>query len=204
MALLSTRNGSYSAVCSLDFFESTKFYDTFALRDASGRPAASLSYPFFAAGPSRDALLRRDPVPVRSCWNGMVSFDAEPFLPPRSLRFRGVTDTLAGYHLEGSECCLIHYDNRKKRGGKGVWLNPDVRVAYRKKGWDLVNGGANWPGTWEVVRGWGVRVVADVLGLPWSSWKVKRRVMKWGSTEPGLDCLVDEMQVTVENGWKHL
>jgi len=66
----------------------------------------------------------------------MVAFDAAPFLPPSNLRFRGVSDSLAEWHVEGSECCLIHYDNPAP--DKGVWLNPNARVAYRVKGWELV------------------------------------------------------------------
>ena len=202
MNLLNTRSGEYSAACSLDFLDSTKFYDTFALRDINGRPAASLSYPFFASGPSRDALLLNLPVPVRSCWNGMVAFDAAPFLPPSNLRFRGVSDTLAGWHVEGSECCLIHYDNPAP--DKGVWLNPNVRVAYRAKGWELVRQGVGWPGKWERVWGGVVGFVTALLGLPWGNGKVVGRVREWGGSEPGVDCLIDEMQVLADNGWKHL
>ncbi|KAG0135435.1 cryptococcal mannosyltransferase 1-domain-containing protein [Tuber indicum] len=200
--LLITRNGEYSAACSLDFLDSTKFYDTFALRDINGRPAASLSYPFFASGPSRDALLANLPVPVRSCWNGMVAFDAAPFLPPSNLRFRGVSDSLAKWHVEGSECCLVHYDNPVS--DKGVWLNPNVRVAYKAKGWELVRRGVGWPGRWERVRGGVVGVVTAVLRLPWGNGKVAGRIREWGGSEPGVDCLIDEMQVLVDNGWKHL
>ena len=29
-------------------------------------------------------------------------------------------------------------------------------------------------------------------------------VREWGGNEPGVDCLIDEMQVLVDNGWKHL
>ncbi|KAG0639900.1 cryptococcal mannosyltransferase 1-domain-containing protein [Tuber brumale] len=200
--LLNTRNGEYSAACSLDFLDSTKFYDTFALRDINGRPAASLSYPFFASGPSRNALLANLPVPVRSCWNGMVAFDAAPFLLPSNLRFRGVPDSLAKWHVEGSECCLIHYDNPVS--GKGVWLNPNVRVAYRVKGWELIRRGVGWPGRWEKVWGGVVGIVTAVLRLPWGDGKVAGRIREWGGSEPGADCLIDEMQVLVHNGWKHL
>ena len=30
------------------------------------------------------------------------------------------------------------------------------------------------------------------------------RVREWGGIEPGVDCLIDEMQVLVDNGWKNL
>ena len=108
--LLNTRNGEYYAACSLDFLNITKFYDTFSFRDINGHPATSLSYQFFASG-SRDSLLLNRPVPLRSCWNVMVAFDVAPFLPPSNLRFRGVSDSLGEWNVEGSECCLIHYDN---------------------------------------------------------------------------------------------
>ena len=41
----------------------------------------------------------------------MVTFDAQPFLGVGGLRFRGVDDKLTELYLEGSECCLVHYDN---------------------------------------------------------------------------------------------
>lgn len=68
---MQTRSGHYAAACALDFAVPHQFYDTFALRDSMGRPAASLGYPYFAAGQSRRSLLRGEPVPVKSCWNGM-------------------------------------------------------------------------------------------------------------------------------------
>lgn len=68
---MQTRSGHYAAACALDFAVPHQFYDTFALRDSLGRPAASLEYPYFGAGQSRRSLLRGEPVPVRSCWNGM-------------------------------------------------------------------------------------------------------------------------------------
>ncbi|PUU82958.1 mannosyltransferase 1 [Tuber borchii] len=108
--------GEYSAAYSLDFLDSTLLRH-FAFRDSNKRPATNLPYPFFSSGPSPEALLLNLPVPVRSCWHGMVTFDAALFLPPSNFRFRG------------SECCLIHYDNPSL--DKGVWLNPNVRVAYR-------------------------------------------------------------------------
>ena len=69
--------------------------------------------------------------------------NAAPFYDQvNTLRFRGVPDTLAERHVEGSECCLIHADNRLSKD-LGIWINPNVRVGYcdlrMKKGahsWD--------------------------------------------------------------------
>lgn len=147
-------------------------------------------------------MLAMIPVPVRSCWNGMVAFSAGPFLGEHGVRFRGVDDRLAAKHVEGSECCLVHYDNEK---GEGVWVNPDVRVGYSEQAYEAVR---EWPdqrGRW---RGWGVGIVTGVLRLPWRGDKMGRRARAWGrevgSREVGQDCLVDEMQILVGNGWKHV
>ena len=93
-----------------------------------------------------------------------MAFDAAPFLPPSNLRFRGVSDSLAEWHVEGSERCLIHYDNPAL--DKDVWLNPNVRVVYRAKGWELVRQGVGWPRKWDRVWGGGVRFVKALLRLP--------------------------------------
>ena len=75
----------------------------------------------------------------------MIVMDATPFYPVSSggsgLRFRGVDDALAQLHVEGSECCLIHADNRKLGEDKGVWLNPNVRVSYNVTTYPIVNPG---------------------------------------------------------------
>ncbi|KAI9647286.1 hypothetical protein NHQ30_003669 [Ciborinia camelliae] len=79
--LLSTNNYSYAAACSLDFSHPSQYYDTFALRDSLGLKTASISWPYFYASQSLDALKRNEAVPVKSCWNGMVVFDAEAWYP---------------------------------------------------------------------------------------------------------------------------
>ena len=69
--LLSTRDGNYAAACALDFSAPPRFYDTFALRDAKGHDFLMYTWPYFRARNSRRALMRNDPVPVVSYWNGM-------------------------------------------------------------------------------------------------------------------------------------
>ncbi|APA05678.1 hypothetical protein sscle_01g004480 [Sclerotinia sclerotiorum 1980 UF-70] len=170
--LLATNNNSYAAACSLDFSRPYQYYDTFALRDSSGRKTSSLSWPYFYSPQSLNAIKRNEPVPVKSCWNGMVVFDGEPWYPSSSsnqqgihneqnnnfkgLQFRGVEDSLAEKHVEGSECCLIHADN-PLRDRRGVYVNPNVRVAYKREVYEVVNGRGGGPGKWEGVRGvWGL------------------------------------------------
>lgn len=121
------------------------------------------------------------------------------------LRFRGIPDSLAKYHLEGSECCLIHYDNPLTTS-KGVWLNSNVRVGYSGDAYDAVR---HWPSTSEAIKGFWKGLWASLLGLPWRQNKIAGRVEKWKrednqNEEPGFDCLIDEMQVLVHNGWAHV
>jgi hypothetical protein len=173
------------------------------------------TWPFFLSTTSRAALISNSPVPVKSCWNGVVVFDAAPFYADIALSFRGIPDSLALHHLEGSECCLIHADNPLS-AEKGVWLNPNVRVGYNREAYDAVNanGNRNWPGTWERVHGRWMNRSARLLGIPlWDteyftvrwrlwSWKAERRNQL--RDEVGLHCLVNEMHVLVSNGWAHV
>ncbi|PGH01431.1 hypothetical protein GX51_05238 [Blastomyces parvus] len=217
ITLLNTRSGSYAAACSLDFAKPGLFYDTFALRDWEGSAAFSQRYPYFSARRSRNALLAGKPIPVQSCWNGIAIFDASPFQTHSSpLRFRAIPDSLAKYHLEGSECCLIHYDNPLS-ASKGVWLNPNVRVGYNLVAYEAAAARV-WPSTRDaVLLGWWKGFFASMFDLPWRPREIAGRVRAWEKEgesvnnkkkkrrrEVGLPCLIDEMQVIVYNGWAHV
>ncbi|TKA23915.1 hypothetical protein B0A50_06420 [Salinomyces thailandicus] len=209
--LLQTRSGDYAAACALDFKHPPAFYDTFATRDANGFAPESDLWPYFRSSASRQALLEGLPVPVASCWNGMVVFDAAPFYTAQSpLAFRGIADSLATEHLEGSECCLIHADNPLSET-KGVWVNPLVRVAYNGSGYDDVHASetSTWPSNVAVATGlwrnrfnrW-FRMSSPVDGT------VVERISDWmrrdsSPSEPGGFCVIDEMQVLLWNGWGH-
>ena len=149
------------------------------------------------------------PAPVQSCWNGIIAFDAGPFYDVHSLRFRGIPDSLAAYHLEGSECCLIHADN-PLTSTRGVWLNPGVRVGYSPAAYDAVHPGALWPSVAESVAGvWKTRLTSWVSTTFFKWSRVNNRLTKWrladsGRTEPGVQCLINEMQTLIENGWAHV
>ncbi|WEW57795.1 hypothetical protein PRK78_003262 [Emydomyces testavorans] len=150
-------NPQYRAACAVDFINAFKFYDTFAARDLEGYSTGIPFYPWFSTagkGESRrDVLQQRDAVRVRSCWGGMVAFDASLFQASASLqtshgdrrhdqspksrafhpaRFRAETDQ----YWEASECCLIHADiqipphKSKDPVDTGIYMNPYIRVAY--------------------------------------------------------------------------
>lgn len=143
--------------------------------------------------------------------------DASPFYnsATRLLRFRGASDSLADFHLEGSECCLIHTDNPLS-ASKGVWLNPSVRVGYSAQAYDAVHLKSNranaWVGTASVVHGsWENRILRWLTTTRFEDWTVSNRIQHWrrsatheSKEESGAACLVNEMQVLVSNGWAHI
>ena len=143
--------------------------------------------------------------------------EALPFYSPATqpLRFRGVSDSLAAHHLEGSECCLIHTDNPIS-ASKGVWLNPSVRVGYSDHGYYTVHPGdrgANvWVGAASVVHGsWENRMLRWLTTTWFDESTVSSRIRNWRKSathenreETGAACLVNEMQVLVSNGWAHV
>ena len=161
--LFSTNRGengksSYRAACAVDFINPFKFYDTFATRDAEGYSMGVPFFPWFSnAGKGisrRDVMEGKDAVRVKSCWGGVVAFDASFFQinitteqdqPPSAnaiqttttdsalpIRFRAESDLF----WEASECCLVHADLQHAshrtldEEDVGIYINPFVRVAY--------------------------------------------------------------------------
>ncbi|KAL1970122.1 hypothetical protein VTN77DRAFT_6527 [Rasamsonia byssochlamydoides] len=146
---------TYRAACAVDFINAFKFYDTFASRDLQGYGMGLPFFPWFTTagqGQSRrDVLEGKDAVRVRSCWGGMVAFDAAFFQRPEPanatsqkymgrnipVRFRAEQDLF----WESSECCLIHADiqrlpanpDNEKDTDTGTYMNPFIRVAYDRR-----------------------------------------------------------------------
>jgi hypothetical protein len=124
----------YRAACAVDFINPFKFYDTYATRDLEGYSMGVPFFPWFSdSGDARsreDVLAGKDAVPVKSCWGGMVAFDAKFFQHQGNTtdietsevrgkgmdtagqsspaRFRALNDT--DLFWDASECCLIHAD----------------------------------------------------------------------------------------------
>ena len=156
-------------------------------------------------------MISGQPVPVTNCWNGIVAFDSSPFYGTDPLTFRGVPDSLAAYHLEASECCLIHADN-PLTSTRGVWLNPNVRVGYSQEAYQAVHPSSSspWPSTVTSVTGIWKSRLSSWLTTPYiKSLRVDGRLRRWRRKdperhEPGRQCLINEMQVLIENGWAHV
>ncbi|EAU39017.1 conserved hypothetical protein [Aspergillus terreus NIH2624] len=127
---------AYRAACAVDFSNPFKFYDNYATRDLAGYGIGFPFFPWFTTaghGISRkDVLAGRDAVRVRSCWGGIVAFNAWFFQKEYPVRFRAVDELF----WDASECCLVHADLQDAPDDvgeiqdTGVYMNPFVRVAY--------------------------------------------------------------------------
>jgi Cryptococcal mannosyltransferase 1 len=147
-----TGQTDYRAACAVDFINPFKFYDNFATRDSEGYSMGIPFFPWFTASGEaqslQDVLDGKDAVRVRSCWGGMVAFDAKFFQKALSddqepvtalgefrnisapYRFRAEEDLF----WDASECCLIHADIQNPYSHEsGIYVNPFVRVAYETR-----------------------------------------------------------------------
>lgn len=185
------------------------------------------TWPFFREASSRYAMKNLLPVPVKSCWNGMgmyfsirlhiqaltdidiVAMPAAPFLASPPLRFRGISDSLATSHLEGSECCLIHADNPLSEQ-HGVYLNPLVRVGYNTAAYVAVNPTLNWLTPRAILQGLWLNRIRRWTTFPHlKDRKIHNQIARWtglspDNKEPGEFCVVNEMQVLDPRGWYHV
>jgi len=139
---------AYRAACAVDFDNPIKYYDTFATRDYEGFGIGLPFFPWFTTagkGVSRSEVLAgSDAVRVRSCWGGMVAFDASFFQPgstttPETAGSVAPANMSVPYHFraeddlywDASECCLIHADiQNSNKSQSGIYMNPYVRTAY--------------------------------------------------------------------------
>lgn len=136
-----------------------------------------------------------------------VAFNAEPFQSNENpLRFRSIPDSLAEYHVEASECCLIHYDNPLSET-IGVWINPAVRVGYSPAAHIAVSSG-EWPtkhelrwGNWKSKWTWWIRDPGPLLKVSLRRWQWRRRYPDF--KEPGLACVEDLAMVVTGDGWRY-
>ena len=147
----SSGKSNFRAACSLDFLNPFEFYDTFASRDLEGYGMGVPFFPWFStagqAESRKDVMAEKDAVRVRSCWGGMVAFDAAFFQQGTNLeletaagggpgnlttpyRFRAEDDL----YWDASECCLIQADIQgTDPDDVGIYMNPFIRVAYGAK-----------------------------------------------------------------------
>ncbi|KAJ5589915.1 hypothetical protein N7450_003887 [Penicillium hetheringtonii] len=164
----------YRAACAVDFDNPFKFYDTYATRDLQGYSMGLPFFPWFStagnADSRHDVLQGKDAVRVRSCWGGMVAFDAKYFQTPQAastspVRFRSGPDLF----WEASECCLVHADIQDPQTDveaitdTGIYMNPYVRTAYTARTLRWLGTTRRFERLYSVIHNIGNHLV----GLPW-------------------------------------
>lgn len=185
----------YRAACSVDFINPFKFYDTFATRDLEGYSMGLPFFPWFSgsgnAESRNDVLEEKDAVRVRSCWGGMVAFDAKYFQKPHTPKAEpppevpkveerdvevspaGVGGSVARFRAEidtfwdASECCLIHADIQSPPSetsrDTGIYMNPFVRVAYTPNTLKWLQTTRRFERLYTIMHG----IINHLVGLPW-------------------------------------
>lgn len=77
--LLQTNDGNYDMACGLDMGHFGA-YDMWVLRDRQAKLASAI-WPYFFDEADYRVMQTESPVPVFTCWNGIVVFTADPLLP---------------------------------------------------------------------------------------------------------------------------
>lgn len=182
---------SYKAACAQDFKSPFLMYDMLATRDSDGWQLGVPLFPWFSTAASgksrRDAMNQLDAVEVKSCWGGMVAFEARYFQEKKPkaqgdhvdlpIRFRSEQDL---FH-ESSECCLVHADllELPSLGGKTtqksteIYMNPYVRTAYDETTFNWLWLGRRLERLLPILQ----RVITYYAGLPYFN---ARREVKTG------------------------
>lgn len=119
-----TGRAIYRAACAVDFINPFKFYDTFATRDLEGYSMGVPFYPWFSGagkGESRqDVLDGKDAVRVKSCWGGMVAFDAKWF-------------QTSGSNMPAESTGTIDLDSGTDRNLNWHWADPEVSPPIKSR-----------------------------------------------------------------------
>ncbi|KAH7884203.1 glycosyltransferase family 69 protein [Phlebopus sp. FC_14] len=77
--LLNTAEGQYDIACGMDFAHLGS-YDMWVLRDKQGKLTSGI-WPYFFDETDYRAMLTESPVPVFTCWNGIIVVQADPLIP---------------------------------------------------------------------------------------------------------------------------
>ncbi|KAJ7875579.1 glycosyltransferase family 69 protein [Mycena olivaceomarginata] len=161
--LLNTKGGNHDMACGLDLsywgqiFQLPSFRPV--IRDRLGRIASTL-WPYFLEDSGFRAVMADEPAPVFTCWNGIVSIRADPFLPPHlrtgQLSLSPPATPLppthpaypqpanltpaatpppcfrasARHECFSSESFNLPYDLRRQFGLQRIYVNPRVNNSY--------------------------------------------------------------------------
>ncbi|OAX36267.1 glycosyltransferase family 69 protein [Rhizopogon vinicolor AM-OR11-026] len=119
--LLETNNGNYDMACGLDFGHFGA-YDMWVLRDRQAKLASGI-WPYFFDEADYHAMQADSPVPVFTCWNGIVAFAADPLLPIALRSNRTLSNNSLPYNLPSTHPAAHNSSMR----GPNPALTPPIR-----------------------------------------------------------------------------
>lgn len=134
--IVSTNQENYDMVCAFDY-EGIGLYDIWVSRDINGKVLSPL-YPYFQDNKSINLLNKMEPIPVYTCWNGLVVFNSDPFYR-NNISFRHSKNN----ECYSSECFLIAHD-LSLLGYNKIYMNPKIKVAYKYSYYFLWKELLNW------------------------------------------------------------
>eukprot|EP00759_Apiculatamorpha_spiralis_P015060 PhF_6_TR21722/c0_g1_i1/m.31039/K13690/CMT1; alpha-1,3-mannosyltransferase len=181
LRLITANEMNYDIMCGLDLY--WNFYDTWVARDIHGQSFSSY-YPYVKDIESQAHLRKLEPFLVRSCWNGMVSMKAEPFLN-HSVVFRSKHNNTACYD---SECYLVCVDFRSV-GFKDIYVHPGIVVAYEMKHYEFHHGSQ---GMW-------LRGLVALFNYP--CWRSYLMLFNPSVAAPGDECLTNTTMSRHQSMW---
>ncbi|EIM83892.1 uncharacterized protein STEHIDRAFT_82793 [Stereum hirsutum FP-91666 SS1] len=120
--LLNTRDGNYDMACGTDLAY-WGLHDAWVTRDRLGHLVSS-QWPYLLEDTGMNAIMKDEPAPVFTCWNGIVSFRPDPFLPPSSRKSGALSTVPANFEVPESHPWV--QEGRVKKGMAPVEM-PELR-----------------------------------------------------------------------------
>lgn len=119
--LLETNDGDYDMACGLDMGHFGA-YDMWVLRDRQAKLPSAI-WPYFFDEADYQAMQTESPVPVFTCWNGIVVFTADPLLPIALRSNRTLSNDPLSYELPATHPATHNASMR----GPSPALTPPIR-----------------------------------------------------------------------------
>ncbi|KAG1727142.1 glycosyltransferase family 69 protein [Suillus lakei] len=126
--LLETNNGDYDMACGLDMGHFGA-YDMWVLRDRQAKLTSAI-WPYFFDEADYHAMQTDSPVPVFTCWNGIVVFTADPLVPIAVRSNRTLSNDPLPYELPATHPAAHDTSMR----GPSPALTPPIRFRASASG----------------------------------------------------------------------
>lgn len=147
---------------------SRRFYislhDAWVTRDRLGHLVSS-QWPYLLEDTGMNAIMKDEPAPVFTCWNGIVSFRPDPFLPPSSRKSGALSMIPVNFEVPESHPWV--QEGRVRKGMAPVEM-PELR--FRASGRRECFGSESFNLPYDLRRVYDMQCVSFLFRSPTSSW----------------------------------